>query len=84
MNHSSFYLKKELIEKYEINIFISKINSYYDSNKIFKLSDIIGEQTDYKTNFYKGFILMLVTLNYVDIFSNGGNQQFLFKVKKKI
>lgn len=78
-------LKNELLERYDIQSLIDKINEYKDSDMGWKLSDLVEDNKDYYyLSIRKGFIISLLQLGYIEIFCNFGNQQYIFKTIKKI
>jgi hypothetical protein len=80
-------MKKEIIERYNITSIIEKINEFHTNDIGFKLSDLmeLDKKNDYYSqNIFKGYILFLLQFGYIEVFCNFGNQQYVFKAKKKI
>ena len=79
--------KKELMNRYSVEILIEKINYFHEKDCGWKLSDLLEDVNNkeyYILNIYKGFVLTLLYFNYIEIYSNFGNQQYLFRTIKKI
>jgi hypothetical protein len=79
-------IEKELLDEHYTHVII-QLNKFYQEKKCFMLRDLLSPEknNDYYKYMTKGILLTLISMGYINIFTNfNGYKNYIYQINKEI